>query len=47
MECTSGTKPPVQAMIAPIRELNYDKIDEEHRALLLIIRGPFHILINS
>ena len=28
-------------MISPIRELNYDKIDEEHRALLLIIRGAF------
>ena len=38
-----GTKPPVQSMIAPIRELNYDKIDEEHRALLLIIRGTHSI----
>lgn len=33
-----GTKPPVQAVLSQVRDLDYDKIDEEHRALLQIIR---------
>lgn len=33
-----GTKPPVQAFLSQVRDLDYDKIDEEHRALLQVIR---------
>lgn len=33
-----GTKPPSQAVIQTQRDLDYDKIDEEHRQLLQIIR---------
>jgi Bardet-Biedl syndrome 9 protein len=33
-----GTKPPVTAVLTQVRDLDYDKIDEEHRQLLQIIR---------
>jgi len=33
-----GTKPPINAVYSRIRELDYDKIDEEHRHLLQVIR---------
>jgi len=33
-----GTKPPINAIYSRIRELDYDKIDEEHRQLLQVIR---------
>lgn len=33
-----GTRPPVTAIMTQARELNYDKVDEEHRALLQVIR---------
>lgn len=33
-----GTKPPVTAVLTHVRDLDYDKIDEEHRALLQVIR---------
>lgn len=33
-----GTRPPVTTVLTQVRELNYDKVEEEHRALLQIIR---------
>lgn len=33
-----GTKPPVAAVLTRIRDMDYDKIDEEHRGLLAVIR---------
>lgn len=33
-----GTRPPSSAVVTHARELDYDKIDEEHRALLGVIR---------
>ena len=33
-----GTKPPVTTVLTQVRDLDYDKIDEEHRMLLQIIR---------
>ena len=33
-----GTKPPINAVLTQVRELDYDKIDEEHRSLLNVIR---------
>ena len=33
-----GTKPPVSAVTSHVRELNYDKIEAEHRSLLQVIR---------
>eukprot|EP01034_Spumella_vulgaris_P030819 gene30819-38095_t len=33
-----GTKPPINAVTTQVRDINYDKVDEEHRALLQIIR---------
>eukprot|EP01039_Chlorochromonas_danica_P000897 gene894-978_t len=33
-----GTKPPVTAVLSHVRDLDYEKIDEEHRALLNVIR---------
>eukprot|EP01038_Epipyxis_sp_PR26KG_P016237 gene16237-22098_t len=33
-----GTRPPVTAVMQHVREMNYDKIDEEHRQLLQVIR---------
>lgn len=33
-----GTKPPMQTVLSQARDLDYDKIDEEHRGLLQIIR---------
>ena len=31
-----GTKPPLTSVVAQARELDYDKVDEEHRALLKV-----------
>lgn len=33
-----GTKPPVNAVTTHVRDINYDQVDEEHRALLQVIR---------
>lgn len=33
-----GTKPPTQTVLSQVRDLDYDKIDEEHRQLLQVIR---------
>jgi Bardet-Biedl syndrome 9 protein len=33
-----GTKPAIQPILSQVRDLDYDKIDEEHRSLLQIIR---------
>ncbi len=33
-----GTKPPINAVMTHVRDINYEKIDEEHRALLQVIR---------
>lgn len=33
-----GTKPPVTSLLSSVRDLDYDKIDEEHRSLLAVIR---------
>lgn len=33
-----GTRPPVNAVTSHVREMDYEKIDEEHRSLLQIIR---------
>lgn len=33
-----GTKPPLTSVVSQARELDYDKVDEEHRSLLKIIR---------
>lgn len=33
-----GTKPPVSAVMSQVRELDYEKIDLEHKALLQVIR---------
>jgi Bardet-Biedl syndrome 9 protein len=33
-----GTKPAVNTILSQVRDLDYDKIDEEHRSLLQIIR---------
>jgi hypothetical protein len=36
--CYLGTKPPVNAMMSQVRELDYEKIDMEHKQLLQVIR---------
>jgi hypothetical protein len=31
-----GTKPPITSVVTHARELDYDKVDEEHRTLLKV-----------
>lgn len=39
-----GTKPPVSAVLTHSRDINYDKVDEEHRALLQVNIVKHHAL---
>jgi hypothetical protein len=38
MCCFAGTKPPVNSVMKQARELDYDLVESEHRALLQVIR---------